>query len=201
MPESRGPGGGPGRPGRHRPTAAGGDDAFDLAVRLGRRRALARRVAVLDAYGSARSEGRVPSFPIANGNYTSRGCAQIWGRSRTLTMPEPLSHTRAETSPSSAMLKVCEGRFEGFGQRRAKARGDAGGEEKRDTLAVFCVKREKRSGATDGDARACAVGETRGRESRPNTISARGTIACGGASDDVNLGSPAEAPRSPSRLP
>ena len=113
-------------------------------------------------------------------------------------MPEPLSHTRAETSPSSAMLKVCEGRFEGFGQRRAKARGDAGGEEKRDTLAVFCVKREKRSGATDGDARACAVGETRGRESRSNTISARGTIARGGASDDVNLGSPAEAPRSPS---
>ena len=49
--------------------------------------------------------------------HTPRGCAQIWGRSRTLTMPEPLSHTRAETSPSSAMLKVCEGRFEGFGQR------------------------------------------------------------------------------------
>ena len=43
VPESRGPGGGPGRPGRHRPTAAGGDDAFDLAARLGRRRALARR--------------------------------------------------------------------------------------------------------------------------------------------------------------
>ena len=61
VPESRGPGGGPGRPGRHRPTAAGGDDAFDVAVRLGRRRALARRVAVLNAYGSARSEGRVPS--------------------------------------------------------------------------------------------------------------------------------------------
>ena len=79
---------------------------------------------------------------------------------------------------------------EGAGRRRR------GGKE--NTLAVFCVKREKRSGATDGDARACAVGETRGRESRSNTISARGTIARGGASDDVNLGSPAEAPRSPS---
>jgi hypothetical protein len=33
---------------------------------------------------------------------------------RTLTMPEPLSHTRAETSPSSAILRVCLFKGEGL---------------------------------------------------------------------------------------
>ena len=59
--------------------------------------ALARRVAVFDAYGSARSEAR-PLSDRERKLHVS-GCAQIWGRSRTLTMPEPLSHTRAEASP------------------------------------------------------------------------------------------------------
>jgi hypothetical protein len=74
-----------------------------------------------------------------------------------LTMPEPLSHTRAETSPSSAMLKVCDGCNGKSRQREVRARGRRGTTEKRDTLAVFWPKREKRSGATDGDARVWRV--------------------------------------------
>lgn len=41
-----------------------------------------------------------------------------WSDRRTLTMPEPLSHTSADTSPSSAILRDCEGR---------KGRGIVGG--------------------------------------------------------------------------
>ena len=88
---------------------------------------------------------------------------------RTLTMPEPLSHTRAETSPSSAMLIFCGDGTGRLSAARSECRALAGhlrvvGEKKKTTrpgwhTAAFLKRRSARKTARDasGEARADAL--------------------------------------------
>lgn len=100
--------------------------------------------------------------------HTSRGCAQIWGRSRTLTMPEPLSHTRAETSPSSAMACVCSGVRGGGARQRAARRARRFGVATRDAKARRALNGEKLIRRAAPETRRCGacVAQTVARTAR-----------------------------------
>ena len=81
---------------------------------------------------------------------------------RTLTMPEPLSHTRAETSPSSAMMCVCSGVRGGVARQRMARRARRFGVATREAKARRALNGEKliRRAAPETRRRGACVAQT-----------------------------------------